>query len=135
MNRRTMFYKEAYRIDRKEFNEMIEEMERDAAEAGYEFEDYNTLFTDVTLDCILDYLTYITDEEFHTVFNCYSQNRLYIIMDGKKVDGYAALISGWQRRGSYPKINNRNINRMEKLKCQLKRTITASQWYSREKES
>ena len=94
MNRRTMFYKEAYRIDRKEFNEMIEEMERDAAEAGYEFEDYNTLFTDVTLDCILDYLTYVTDEEFHTVFSCYSQNRLYIIMDGKKVDGYAALISG-----------------------------------------
>ena len=94
MNRRTMFYKEAYRIDRKEFNEMIEEMERDAAEAGYKFEDYNTLFTDVTLDCILDYLTYITDEEFYTVFNYYSSNRLYIIMDGKKVDGYAALISG-----------------------------------------
>ena len=94
MNRRTMFYKEAYRIDRKEFNDMVEEMERDAAEDGYEFEDYNTLYNDVTLDCILDYLTYITDEEFHTVFNCYSQNRLYIIMDGKKVDGYAALISG-----------------------------------------
>ena len=94
MTRRTMFYKEAYRISRKEFNEMIEKMESDAAEAGYEFEDYNTLFTDVTLDCILDYLTYITDEEFHTAFNCYSQNRLYIIMDGKKVDGYAALISG-----------------------------------------
>ena len=31
MSRRAMFYKEAYRIDRKEFNEMIEEMERDAA--------------------------------------------------------------------------------------------------------
>ena len=94
MTRRKMFYKEAYRISRKEFNTMIEEMERDAADARYEFEDYNTLFTDVTLDCILDYLTYITDEEFHTVFNCYSQNRLCIIMDGKKVDGYAALISG-----------------------------------------
>ena len=94
MTRRKMFYKEAYRISRKEFNTMIEEMESDAAEAGYEFEDYNTLFTDVTLDCILDYLAYITDEEFYTTFNCYSQNRLYIIMDGKKVDGYAALISG-----------------------------------------
>ena len=94
MTRRTMFYKEAYRISRKEFNTMIEEMESDAAEAGHEFEDYNTLFTDVTLDCILDYLAYITDEEFYTVFNCYSQNRLYIIMDGKKVDMYAALISG-----------------------------------------
>ena len=94
MSRRAMFYKEAYRISRKEFNTMIEEMESDAAEAGYEFEDHNTLFTDVTLDCILDYLTYITDEEFHTAFNCYSHNRLYIIMDGKKVDGYAALISG-----------------------------------------
>ena len=89
-----MFYKEAYRISRKEFNTMIEEMERDAAEDDYEFEDYNTLYNDVTLDCILDYLTYITDEEFSTVFNCYSQNRLYIIMDGEKVDGYAALISG-----------------------------------------
>ena len=94
MNRRKMFYKEAYRISRKEFNTMIEEMERDAAEDGYEFEDYNTLFTDVTLDCVLDYLAYITDEEFHTVFNHYSSNRLYIIMDGKKVDSYAALISG-----------------------------------------
>ena len=94
MNRRTMFYKEAYRIDRKEFNEMIEEMERDAAEGGYAFEDHNALFTDVTLDCILDHLTYITDEEFYTVFNSYSHNRLYIIMNGKKVDGYAALISG-----------------------------------------
>ena len=94
MNRRKMFYKEAYRITRKEFNEMIEEMERDAAEDGHEFEDYNTLFTDVTLDCILDYLAYITDEEFYTAFNYYSSNRLYIIMDGKKVDMYAALISG-----------------------------------------
>ena len=94
MNRRTMFYKEAYRISRKEFNTMIEEMERDAAEAGYEFEDYTTLFTDVTLDCILDYLAYIKDEEFYTAFNYYSQNRLCIIMDGKKVDSYAALISG-----------------------------------------
>ena len=94
MNRRKMFYKEAYRISRKEFDTMIEEMESDAAEARYEFEDYNTLFTDVTLNCILDYLAYITDEEFYTVFNYYSQNRLYIIMDGKKVDGYAALISG-----------------------------------------
>lgn len=109
MNRRTMFYKEAYRIERKEFNTMIEEMERDAAEAGYEFEDYNTLFTDVTLDCILDYLTYITDGEFYTAFNYYSSNRLYIIMDGKKVDMYAALISGWQRFESYPKINSSGI--------------------------
>ena len=94
MTRRTMFYREAYRISRKEFNTMIEEMERDAAEDGHEFEDFNTLYTDVTLDCILDYLAYITDEEFCTVFNHYSQNRLYIIMDGKKVDMYAALISG-----------------------------------------
>ena len=94
MNRRTMFYKEAYRISRKEFNEMIEEMERDAAEDGHEFWEYNTLFTDVTLDCILDYLAYITDEELCTAFNYYSHNRLYIIMDGKKVDMYAALISG-----------------------------------------
>ena len=35
MTRRTIFYKEAYRISRKEFNTMIEEMERDAAEDGY----------------------------------------------------------------------------------------------------
>ena len=94
MNRRTMFYKEAYRIDRKEFNTMIEEMERDAAEDGYEFEDYNTLYRDVSLKCILEYLKYVTDEDFIDEFGYYSQNRLYIIMDGKKVDSYAVLISG-----------------------------------------
>lgn len=94
MTRRTMFYKEAYRIDRKDFNIMIEEMERDAAEDGHEFEDYNTLYTDVTLDCILDYLADLTDEDFNITFNYYSHNRLYIIMDGKKVDMYASLISG-----------------------------------------
>ena len=94
MSRRTMFYKEAYRISRKEFDTMIEEMERDAAEDGHEFEDYNTLFTDVTLDCILDDLAELTDEDFNFTFNYYSHNRLYIIMNGKKVDSYAALISG-----------------------------------------
>ena len=94
MNRRTMFYKEAYRIDRKEFDNMIEEMERDAAEDGYEFEDYNTIYRDVSLKCILEYLKYVTDEDFIDEFGYYSQNRLYIIMDGKKVDSYAVLISG-----------------------------------------
>ena len=94
MNRRAMFYKEAYRIDRKEFDNMIEEMERDAAEDGYEFEDYNTIYRDVSLKCILEYLKYVTDEDFIDEFGYYSQNRLYIIMDGKKVDSYAVLISG-----------------------------------------
>ena len=94
MTMRTMFYKEAYRISRKEFNTMIEEMERDAAEDGCEFWDYNTLFTDAPLNCILDDLAKLTDEGFNFTFDHYSHNRLYIIMDGKKVDGYAALISG-----------------------------------------
>ena len=94
MTRRTMFYKEAYRINRKEFNKMIEEMERDAAEDGHEFWDYNTLFTDVTLNCILDDLADLTDEDFYRIFNDYSPSKLYIIMGGKKVDSYAALISG-----------------------------------------
>ena len=94
MTRRTMFYKEAYRIDRKEFNTMIEEMERDAAEDGHEFWDYNTLFTDVTLNCILDDLADLTDEDFYRIFNDYSPSKLYIIMGGKKVDRYAVLIRG-----------------------------------------
>ena len=94
MTRRTMFYKEAYRISRKEFNTMIEEMERDATEDGHEFEDYNTLYNDVTLDWVLDFIAEISDEDFYRIFNDYSPSKLYIIMDGKKVDGYAALISG-----------------------------------------
>lgn len=94
MNRRTMFYKEAYRIDRKEFNEMIEEMERDAAGDGHEFWDYNTLYNDVTLDWVLDFIADITDEDFSRIFNDYSPSKLYIIMDGKKVDMYAVLLRG-----------------------------------------
>ena len=94
MNRRTMFYKEAYRIDRKEFNEMIEEMERDAAEDGHEFWDYNTLYNDVTLDWVLDFIADLTDEDFYRIFNDYSPSKLYIIMDGKKVDMYGVLIRG-----------------------------------------
>ena len=94
MTRRTMFYKEAYRISRKEFNTMIEEMERDAAEDGHEFWDYNTLYNDVTLDWVLDFIADITDEDFYRIFNDYSQSKLYIIMDGKKVDMYAVLVRG-----------------------------------------
>ena len=94
MTRRTMFYKEAYRISRKEFNTMIEEMERDAAEDGHEFWDYNTLYNDVTLDWVLDFIADITDEDFYRIFNDYSPSKLYIIMDGKKVDMYAVLLRG-----------------------------------------
>ena len=94
MTRRPMFYKEAYRIDRKEFDTMIEEMERDAAEDGYEFWDYNTLYNDVTLDWVLDFIADITDEDFYRIFNDYSPSKLYIVMDGKKVDMYAVLIRG-----------------------------------------
>lgn len=89
-----LFYKHAVKIQDFEYEDMIRGLEDDAQESGYDFYDHNTIYRDVTLFCLLDCLDGMTDEQFEMTFNVYHPSRLYIIMSGKKVDSYAALIVG-----------------------------------------
>lgn len=94
MDLENLFFEYARKIDLIEFNKIIESDEKEAKEDGYDFYDHNTLYQDATLYCLLDYLSEISEEDFHRTFSYYNPSILYIVMDGEKIDSYVALIVG-----------------------------------------
>ena len=96
--KRQTFYKNASRVTLAELDSIIDEIDKDIKENSsiLNFYDFNSLFQDVTLQCVLDDFSEWHDKYFSEAFGYYATNDCFIVTteDGKKVDSYAILIRG-----------------------------------------
>lgn len=94
MTRHETFYKNARKVSKTDYALMLEEYIKDAQENDYDWGDYNTLYEDVTLDCVLDYFSDVTEEDFNNLFGYSKPNQCYIVTDDEVIIFYVIITCG-----------------------------------------
>ena len=94
MTRHETFYKNARKVSTTDYDLMIEDYIKDAQESDYEWVDYNTRYEDLTLDCVLDYFSDVTEEDFNNLFGYSKPNQCYIVIDAGVIVFYAIITCG-----------------------------------------
>ena len=94
MTRHETFYKNARKVSKTDYDLMIEDYIKDAKESDYDWDDYNTRYEDVTLDCVIDYFSDVTEEDFNNLFGYSKPNQCYIVTDDEVIVFYVIITCG-----------------------------------------
>lgn len=91
MNRHEIFYKNARTVSTDEYESMLIEYIKDAEEDDYNWSDFNTVYEDVTLDCVIDYFSEVSEEDFNNLFGYSKPNQCYIVTNDDVIYFYAII--------------------------------------------
>ena len=94
LNRHEIFYRNARTVSTEDYDSMIAEYVKDAKEDDYNWYDFNTAYEDVTLDCVIDYFSEVTEDDFSNLFGYSKANKCYIVKNAGIIDFYSIITKG-----------------------------------------